>query len=324
MSSSIIFQLKLYIRIFQYSLVLTYIRTLRKLSLKCKSVIQAGEWYRLIIFIITISITTISRAEVITTYSVNSSTVKKIEEWVDKDTIIFIEIDDVLVMPKSKMFSYDSNPYRMFLNNLVTLGDRSPVYNKAIANWYGQRKVRLVEDGWIDFIQRVRDKGAKVYGLCSMPIELLNINEKRLKELQDLGIVFDSKINGKEQLIINNERSWPSMFDKGIVYTNAFAKSEAILDLFKVTNLSPKKLLSFGHIKYKVKAFDKVLRRFNMYFKSVLYLGSREVTGRPDAEIVRFQQRELIEKGKWYEDEEAGKLVDFRRQESANRSTESK
>jgi hypothetical protein len=31
----------------------------------------------------------------------------------------------------------------------------------------------------------------------------------------------------------------------------------------------------------------------------VLYLGSREVTGRPDEELVKFQQRELIEKDKW-------------------------
>jgi hypothetical protein len=54
-----------------------------------------------------------------------------------------------------------------------------------------------------------------------------------------------------------------------------------------------------------------------MYFKSVLYQGSREVTGRPNDEVVKFQQRELIEKGKWYEDEEASKLLDFRRRESA-------
>ena len=273
--------------------------------------------FKLFICLIIISITSVVRAELVTTYSVNSTTAKAIEEWVDKDTIIFIEIDDVVVMPQSKMFSHDSNPYRMFISNLVTLGGRAPAYNKAIANWYGQRKIRLVEGGWIDFIKRVKAKGAKVYGLYSMPLYLLNIDQKILKELGDLGVVFDNKINGKSELIIKKERAWFSRFSNGIIYTGPYSKSQTILELIKTANLSPEKIVTFGHVKSEVKAVDKVLRRFNLYFKSVLYKGAREVTGRPDAEIVKFQQRELIEKGKWYEDEEASKLLDSRRRESA-------
>ena len=82
-------------------------------------------------------INTVSKAEVIKAYSVNSSIIQKIEEWIDKDTIILIELDDTLITPKSKIFSFDSNPYpyRMFLNNLIALGERSPDYTKAVANW---------------------------------------------------------------------------------------------------------------------------------------------------------------------------------------------
>jgi len=272
---------------------------------------------KLFISLVIVFITSIVRAELVATYSVNSKTVKGIEEWVDKDTIIFIEIDDVVVMPQSKMFSHDLNPYRMFISNLVTLGDRTPAYNKAIANWYGQRKIRLVEGGWIDFIKRVKEKGAKIYGLYSMPLHLLNIDQKIFKELNDLGVVFDNKINGKVEFVLKKERSWFSRFSNGIIYTGPYSKPKTILELIKNENLSPQKIVTFGHVKSEVKAVDKVLRRFNMDFKSVLYKGSREVTGRPDAEIVKFQQRELIEHGKWYEDEEASKLLDFRRRESA-------
>ena len=42
---------------------------------------------------------------------------------------------------------------------------------------------------------------------------------------------------------------------------------------------------------------------------------------KPDSEIVKIQQRELIERGKWYEDDAASKLIDFRRQQSANEQT---
>lgn len=269
---------------------------------------------KLFVCLFVVFVNTISKAELLTTYSVNSSTIQKIEEWIDKDTIIFIELDNTLIMPKSKMFSFDSNPYRMFLSNLVSLGEKSPAYTKAVANWYGQRKVRLVEEGWIDFISRARAKGAKIYGICSMPLRLVNIEEKRLKELKDLGIIFDSKINNSEELVIKKEFPWFSRFHKGIIYNGPYSKHETILELFKTANLSPEKLITFANIKYQIKLVDKALRRFNMYFKSILYLGSREVTGHPDDQIVKFQQRELIEKGKWYEDDEASKLLDFRRQ----------
>ena len=264
----------------------------------------------------------ISKAELITTYSINSPTVKEIEEWIDKDTIIFIELDETLVMPQSKMFSFDSNPYRIFLSNLVTLGEKSPVYTKAVANWFGQRKVRLVEDGWVDFISRARFRGAKIYGICSMPLYLINIEEKRLKELKDLGIIFDSKINNTEELVIKHEFPWFAKFYKGIIFNGPYSKQETILELFKVTNSIPKKLVTFANIKHEVKFIDKGLRKFNMYFKSVLYLGSREVTGRPDDEVVKFQQRELIEKGKWYEDEEAVNLLEYSKQQNTSNSVQ--
>lgn len=264
----------------------------------------------------------ISKAELITTYSINSPTVKEIEEWVDKDTIIFIELDDTLVMPQSKMFSFDSNPYRIFLSNLVTLGEKSPAYTKAVANWFGQRKVRLVEDGWVDLISKARARGAKIYGICSMPLYLINIEEKRLKELKDLGIIFDSKINNTEELVIKREFPWFAKFYKGIIFNGPYSKQETILELFKVTNSIPKKLVTFANIKHDIKFIDKGLRKFNMYFKSVLYLGSREVTGRPDDEVVKFQQRELIEKGKWYEDEEAAKLLEYSKQQNTSNSVQ--
>jgi hypothetical protein len=282
--------------------------------------IHMNNRLKLFICLIIIAITNICRAELITTYSINSSTIQKLEEWIDKDTIILIELDDVLVLPKSKMFSFDSNPYRMFIRNLVTAGQKVNAYNVAIANWYGQRQVRLVEDGWLDFIKRVRSKGAKIYGLCSMPIHLTNIAEKRLKELEDLGVIFDSKINDKEELVIRRETPWFSRFDRGIIYVGPYSKAQTIVELFKITNSIPKKLVTFANIKHDVGAIDKALRRFNMVFKSIQYLGAREVTGRPNSEVVKFQQRELIENGKWHEDIEAKKILDFRRQGAGKRA----
>ena len=85
---------------------------------------------------------------------------------------------------------------------MISLGQRMHSYNIIVSKWYQQRQVRLVEDGWVDFVKKLRSKGAVVYGFCSMPIHLVNIEEKRYLEAKDLDIIFTSKINGKEVLEI--------------------------------------------------------------------------------------------------------------------------
>ena len=93
---------------------------------------------------------------------------KKIAKWADKDTIIFIDLDDTLMTPQSSMFLHNSNPHRLFIDNMLSLGQRLPHYNSVIAKWYQQRKVKLVDDAWPEYIQKLQNKGAVIYGLCKM------------------------------------------------------------------------------------------------------------------------------------------------------------
>ena len=105
-----------------------------------------------ILCLIIISFSSVSQAQLVTTYSVNSPIMKEISEWVDKETIVFIDLDDTLMTPKSLMFSHNSNPYRLFIDNMVTLGERVAHYNVTVAKWYKQRQVKLVEDAWPEYI----------------------------------------------------------------------------------------------------------------------------------------------------------------------------
>ena len=82
--------------------------------------------------------------------------------------------------------------------------------------------MRLAEEGWIDFIRRSRAKGVKIYSICSMPLCILNIEEKRLKEIKDLDIIFDNKSNNSEEFEIKKEFLWFARFHKGIVYNGPF------------------------------------------------------------------------------------------------------
>jgi len=104
---------------------------------------------------------------VTSTYSINSTTIQKIDKLIDKDTIVFVELDDVLVMPQSKMFYYGDNPHRLFINTLIALAMENSIYLNRIATWYQMRKVRLVEDGWQNFINNLKKRNIPVYGLCN-------------------------------------------------------------------------------------------------------------------------------------------------------------
>lgn len=269
----------------------------------------------LLTIIMLIFTSNIANAQFTATYSVNSPTIKKIEEWIDKDTLVFIEIDDTLMMPKSLMFSFDSNPYRVFIDDMISLGRRMPAYNSAVATWYQQRQVKLVEEGWVDFINRLKGKGVKVYGLCSMPLHLLNIEEKRYIEAKDLGITFSNSINNQEDIVIEKKEAWFSRFYKGIIFTGPYSKSHTLLEFLRVTNNVPSKMLIISSIKHEVKAIDSALRIFNMDYYSVHYLGSREVRGKPDSDLVDLQQKELIQNGRWLEDDAAKLLLESVRRE---------
>ncbi len=263
-----------------------------------------------------------AQAKIEHTFSITSSTTKTLEDWVDKNTIVFIELDDTLMMPKSLMFSFDRNPYRMFINNLVSVGEKSPIFHQAVAVWYGQRKVKLVEDGWPDLIKKMQAKGAKVYGICKMPINLTNIENKRLQELKELGVTLTTSVNESEDIMVKKEQPWVSRFYKGILFTGPYSKMHAIMELFRVTNNIPKKLLIFLSINYEVKEVDTALRVFNMEYFIVEYLAAQQIVGRPNKEVAKFQQKQLIEAGVWLEDDAAENLLKQSKQQQNRNAAE--
>lgn len=245
------------------------------------------------------------KGEIITTYSINSTTVKKINKLIDQDTIVFVELDDVLTRPQSKIFNYGDNPHRLFLTSMVALANDNSRYLNQIATWYTMRKIRLVEDGWQEFINSLKIRKIPVYGFCTMPIQLQNIEQKRFLELKDLGITFTDKVNDKSVMEIAKKDGWSSKFYYGIIFTGPFTKAQTLLDFMKITNISPKKIIVFDKIDYDLKLIESAFRRFRIDFYSILYWGARQFTEMPDENVVKLQQRMLLDQNKWLEDNEA-------------------
>ena len=246
---------------------------------------------------------------VTSTYSINSTTIQKIDKLIDKDTIVFVELDDVLVMPQSKMFYYGDNPHRLFINTLIALAMENSIYLNRIATWYQMRKVRLVEDCWQNFINNLKKRNIPVYGLCNMPIQLQNIEQKRFLELKELGVEFTDKINNTNIMEIAKKEDWSSQFYYGIIFTGPFNKAQTLIDFIKVTNISPKKIVVFNKNKNDLEMIQRLFYRFRIDFYSILYLGAKQFTQMPDSNVVKLQQKMLFEDNKWLEDDEAESLL---------------
>lgn len=245
------------------------------------------------------------------TYSINSKTSNKLKDWLQPGDVVIINIDDTIVTPESKMFSYYNNPYNNFINNLAHIGhnNSNKKYYNAIAKWYSKRKIKLVENRWDNFINELKEKGIKVFGICSMPIKLSNIEKKRYYELAQLGIYFTPKINLQDYFIIDKMSDWNSIFYKGIIFTGPYRKAQTILKLMENENLIPKKMLVITTIESEVKEINRALRIFNNKYYVLEYLAIFNSKQQPDEKVVKLQQQQLINKGIWLEDEEAEKII---------------
>ena len=115
--------------------------------------------------------------------------------------------------------------------------------------------------------------------MCKMPLQLVNIEEKRYLEAKGLGLLFTGKVNGQEVFEIEKDRPWFSSFYKGIIFTGPYSRSHTLLEFLKVTNEVPKKILFISNVESEIKRVDKKLRIFNMDFYNVRYLAIKNIPG---------------------------------------------
>lgn len=243
-------------------------------------------------------------ASVESTYSVHSVTMRRLDTWIDKDTLVLIELDDVLSMPKSRMFHYNDNPYRLFIENLVSMAKQDSKYLKLISNWYQSRKIMLVQEGWKEFIHNLQAQGVQVYGFCTMPIHLQNIEYKRFLEIKELGIVFNEKIGNRDVIPLNQKEGWSAVFYHGIIFTGPFSKTQTLLDFMKITSISPKKILVIDKTSDVLGKPHLLSLNLQMKPRVLVYLGARKHDDKPDPKIVQRQQETLLKQGRWLEDDE--------------------
>lgn len=244
---------------------------------------------RIVAFFIFLSLAFMAKAEILKTYSVNSPTVKKLHDFVDEETMVFITLDDVAMIPDYMFYSNKGNPYRTYISDLRTRAKRTGPGRHLLEQWYRSRKMKLLEPEWKELIALFKEKGAKVYGVQHYSMPMKDIEKKLFLETQQVELGLDQYIGKNNVIVLGGNEDWLSVFYQGILFTGPTSPAQTINNFMKKTGIVPKKTLYFGARENLVKQVDKILRPYRMKFYSVIYMGSSEY--KPDIDIgaVKYQ-----------------------------------
>lgn len=246
------------------------------------------------------------------TYSINSTTSKEIEKLIDKSTLVLISIDDTLSTPVSKMFRFENNPYRNFIRDLETKIHSVPSLRKGLGDFLTTRRMMLVEPELEQFVSRIKSSAGLVAGLYYTQMqekELVKNPEERLyQELAGLNITFTPDIKGENVFMVGSSLN-KVLFYKGILFTGNMNKGLAIGELIKILPNTFTKVVVIDNNLNDLERIKYFLRIFDIEFYPLQYLAERKIKGTPNTETVMFQEKTLLENGKWLEDDEAEKLM---------------
>ncbi|MBA3813226.1 MAG: DUF192 domain-containing protein [Alphaproteobacteria bacterium] len=226
--------------------------------------------------------------------------------------VIFIDVDDTLITPQSKVFR-SSSPFRTIIDQIKKQRDRIPHVERILSHWRLQRKIRLVSDEWPDFINILK-KNYPVYALTKLETgrvgAIPSMEQWRYNELKGLGITFTPSCPGISEgtLVKNSSHPYPATFTKGIFMTGSFNKSDVIAAFLKAGR-PPQIVLIDDRPEYIKDALEECNRQ-SLPFLGILFKGEELIAGEADPRTAEFQKQHLLEHGEWVEDEEAEKKVD--------------
>ncbi|MGI4775421.1 MAG: DUF2608 domain-containing protein [Janthinobacterium lividum] len=270
---------------------------------------------RKIVIIISLSLLFIARlqAQILPIYSIESSEFANLKKTIDSNSLVLINIDNILITPKSKMFLYRNNPQRSFFNILVDLAKSKPHFNEPLKILLKERQMGLVEQGWPKLIKILRSRGTYIFGLSDIDHKIcdliVDIEKWRYDQLTQLNIHFQEEIANEHFILLDHSSYKSPIFYKGIISTGSSNYEETIMNFLRINNIFPNKIIIFDDEIDRLKAIKLSLSRFDIDFYGIHYLGLQEISGVANEELIRFQQDMLLSQSKWLEDDEAEQLL---------------
>lgn len=241
---------------------------------------------------------------------VEAMTVQEVKSYLsalEPRAVIFLDVDDTLITPISKVFRAHS-PYRMLIDELKKERDQIPCFERILSRWRLQRQVQLISEDWLWFIKNFKTQ-FPLYALTKMesgPLgDILSMEEWRYAELSSKGMEFTPIYGGKEKEILLSSPSMPyeGTFYKGIFSTGSFNKSEIVRAYLQKEN--PTQVVLVDDRLEQLQDVSEECSRRSVPFIGVHFKGHELISGIPDPSLAEFQKNYLLNNHEWLEDEEA-------------------
>lgn len=234
--------------------------------------------------------------------------IRKVLFHLPENAVIFLDVDDTLITPKSKLFR-PSSPYRLLIDDIKKHPDLYPHAELIISQWRLQRAVQLVNEEWPELISLLQETH-KVYALTQLHSQIYgsipSMEKWRYDELKNKRISFTPSFNGDEEKIIlprDEQHPFAATFYKGIFITGTYKKSDVVKAFLETENSS--QIILIDDRESHLQNTQEECNRQNIPFTGILYTGTLKLPGEPNPEIAAFQKETLLKKALWLEDEEA-------------------
>lgn len=227
-------------------------------------------------------------------------------------TVIFIDVDDTLITPQSKVFR-STSPFRTLIDRIKRERDRIPNVEMILSHWRLQRKSILVFDEWPQLINTLK-KSYGVYALTKLETgkvgAIPSMEKWRYEELKEKGIIFTPSCPGipEETLVADPSKPYSATFYKGIFITGSFNKSDVIAAFLKAQQ--PAQIVLIDDRPEFLQDAIEECNRQSLPFLGILFKGVELIPGEPDPKIAEFQKQYLLEHAQWIEDESAQQKMD--------------
>lgn len=269
-----------------------------------------------IIVLLSIFLFTVNRASAsdIQNSIITTSDIEEVSQLLaqyDDRAIVFLDIDDTIITPKSNAFRTTS-PYRHLIDEIKLNRNKIRNFDAIMSSWRLNRKVMLVSEQWPTIIEGAKKSGIFIYALTQKDSgrsgSMESIEEWGYQELKSLGIEFTYEFRDQESsILLPGGPTAAATFHKGIFTTGGFGKEMVVRKILE--DIDPAVVVVVDDRSDHVNKIGKMCDDSNVSYLGIIFRGVDRFEAIPNPEVAEYQKKHLLDKGEWLEDEEVEECI---------------
>lgn len=231
---------------------------------------------------------------------------KQLEKLGD-DSLLVLDVDEVLITSKDDFFQPVAEPYVLGLvkgamENAKTAEERKRMEKNLASSLVKTERV-LVEQISLKLLDELYRKGVKVVALTSFPTgrfgSISQCEKWRVNQLKSFGFHFDRffpQFCRYEFLGVARPSMAAPLFQDGILFSRGYSKGDVLLAFLDILHWNPSKVVFVDDILENHEKMALSLAGRGIGFQGFLYRPKTYVT-EVDRKAIEFQFRSLIKNG---------------------------